>query len=287
MPRLSPTYDTCYSYNADGTRSQMVDSTGTTSYTYDDAKDLIGVTDSNGNTVTYGYDQFGQEDCISYPGFSSSDSCLAADNPNNGTNTIDPGEVWYSYDNEGRMSSLVDWNGDAFTYGYDCTGDVAWLEETPASQAPSTVSPCVGSGGTVPSPTTPAASGTTFVTKYTYSSGGSGNLLTSQATSAVTHTGSTSLLEFDSLTYDDNNDLTSSTPKVSGTTETADTYTYDSQQRVTSGPETSGSHDRLLLHELEHRHLPDMLAALLLSQHRRPDGHRRDARARLGSTARK
>ena len=139
------------------------------------------------------------------------------------------------------MSSLVDWNGDAFTYGYDCTGDVAWMEETPASQAP-TVSPCQGSSGSVPSSTIPSASGTTFVVmKYTYSSGGSGNLPTSQATSAVTHTGSTSLLEFDSLTYNDSNDLASSTPKVSGTTETADTYTYDSQQRVISGPETSGS----------------------------------------------
>ena len=80
-----------------------------------------------------------------------------------------------------------------------------------------------------------------MVMKYTYSSGGSGNLPTSQATSAVTHTGSTSLLEFDSLTYNDNNDLARSTPKVSGTTETADTYTYYSQQRVISGPETSGS----------------------------------------------
>ena len=48
-----------------------------------------------------------------------------------------------------------------------------------------------------------------------------------------------------------------------GTTETADTYTYDSQQRVISGPETLRVRDRLLLSELEHRHLPDVLAALL------------------------
>jgi RHS repeat-associated protein len=111
----------------------------------------------------------------------------------------------------------------------------------PASQTP-TVSQCQGVSGTSPSSPVPSASGTTFVvTSHTYSSGGSGNLLTSQATSAVTHSGSTSLLEFDSLSYDDNNNLTSSTPKVSGTAETADNYAYDNLQRVAQGPETSGS----------------------------------------------
>jgi RHS repeat-associated protein len=233
------TQDTCYGYNADGTRSQLVDSTGTTTYSYDGAKHLVSVTDSNGSTVTYGYSAFGQQTCIGYPGFASADSCV--NNPDSGTNTIDPGEVWYAFDKQGRLSSLTDWNGDAFTYGYDCAGDVAWLAETPASQTP-TVAQCQGSSGTSPSSPVPSASGTTFVvTSYTYSSGGSGNLLTSQATSAVTHSGSTSLLEFDSLSYDDNNNLTSSTPKVSGTAETADNYAYDNLQRVTTGPETSGS----------------------------------------------
>ncbi len=138
------------------------------------------------------------------------------------------------------MSSIVDWNGDAFSYAFDCTGDVAWLLETPANQAPSII-PCQGSSGSVPTSPTPPSGTTYLLTSYSYSSGTSGNLLSSKVTSAVTHTGSTSLLEFDSLTYDDNNNLTSSTPKVSGATETADTYGYDSQQRVSSGPETSGS----------------------------------------------
>ena len=148
--------------------------------------------------------------------------------------------------------------GHAFTYGYDCTGDVAWLEETPASQAPSTVSPRAESGCTVRAPTTPAASGTTFVTtSYTYSSGGSGNLLTSQATSAVMHQAN-SLLEFDSLTYDYSNDLTQlegrqarpRPPTPTPTTATAAGDLRAGDVRVTH---------RLLLHQLEHRHLPDML----------------------------
>ena len=232
---------TCYSYNADSTRSQMIDSTGTSTYAYNAAGLLTSVTDSNGNTITYGYDSFGQKDCISYPGFPTAYSCLSSGNPDNGTNAIDPGEVWYSYDQQGRLQTVLDWNGDAFTYGYDCTGDVAWLAETPATQAPS-VTECAGAAGTVPAAPAPTSSGTTYVvtTDY-YGSGTSGNLLSSQETNAVTSSGSTSLLEFDSLAYDENDDLTSETPKVSGTTETADTYNYDSQQRVTSGPETSGS----------------------------------------------
>ena len=245
----STSYDTCFSFNADGTRAEMVDSTGTTTYSYDDAGQLVSSTDSNGNTVTYGYNPFGQESCISYPGFSSADSCLAADNPNNGTNTIDPGEVWYSYDSQGRMSTLIDWNGDAFTYGYDCTGDVAWLAETPSSQVP-TVTACAGSSGTAPGAPAPQLRWDDLrgddVRVLFGREWGSADLA---ETDAVTSRGSTSLLEFDALAYDDNDDLTSSTPKVCGTTESADTYSYDSQQRVTSGPETRVG-DRLFLCEL-------------------------------------
>jgi RHS repeat-associated protein len=231
-----------YAYNVDGTRSQMVDSSGTTSYTYNDAAQLTSVTDGNGNTVTYGYNPFGQQDCISYPGYSSSDSC--ANNPDNGTNTIDPGEVWDAYDTLGRLSTVEDWNGDAFTYGYDCTGDVAWLLETPSSAIP-TVTPCSGSGGSVPSTPTPSSGTTYLLTTYENSSGASGNLPSWQSTAAVTSWSSTKLLGFGSssvpLVYDDSSDPTSVTPYVNGTAEIADAYSYDGQQRVTSGPETSGS----------------------------------------------
>jgi RHS repeat-associated protein len=168
---------------------------------------------------------------------------LSAGNPNNGTNTIDPGEVWDSYDNQGRLSSVVDWNGDAFTYGYDCSGDVAWMAETPSSTIP-TVTPCEGSSGSVPTPPTPS-SGTDVITSYTYTTGATGNLPSYETTSAVTSSGSSPLLGFGSssspLAYDERDYLTNSTPYVNGTAQTADTYTYDSQQRVASGPETSGS----------------------------------------------
>jgi RHS repeat-associated protein len=249
--------ETCYSFNADGTRSQMVDSTGTTSYSYNDSGQLTSVLDSNGNTVTYGYDQYGQENCISYPGTTTADECLAGDNPNNGTNSIAPGEVWYSYDQQGRMQTVEDWNGDAWTYGYDCSGDVLWTAETPSSSIPS-ITQCSGSSGTPPSPPSTAPSGDKdVITVDAYSNGASGGVLQAETTYALDSSGTkTELLSFGSttssplgynnpLTYDDNNDLMTSTPYVNGTAEATDTYAttstpYDNQQRVPLSPEPSG-----------------------------------------------
>jgi RHS repeat-associated protein len=232
-----------YAHNVDGTRSQMVDSTGTTTYSYDNAGRLSSVTDSNGKTVTYGYNQFDQVNCVSYPGFSH--DCTSA---GEGTNSPPSGDVTRNYDAQGRLLSVVDWNGDAFTYAYDCTGDVAWLLETPNSQAPS-ITPCQGASGSVPSVPTPP-SGTTYVeTQYQYSSGASGSLLSSETTSALTSSGSTSLLAFGSssipLAYDDSNNRMSVTPYVNGTAQTTDTYAmtstpYDFQRRVPLSPEPSG-----------------------------------------------
>jgi RHS repeat-associated protein len=229
-----------YQYNVDGSRSEMVDPTGTTTYSYNDAAQLTSVTDSNGSTVTYGFNAFGQQNCISYPGFSHTCSSSGA-----GTNSPPTGDVTRDYDAQGRLSSVVDWNGDAFTYAYDCTSDVAWMAETPNTQIP-TVTPCQGSSGTVPTAPTPSSGTTYIVTTYTNSPGSSGNLLSYKTTSAVTSSGPTALLGFGSsssnILYDSNNNVKSVTPYVTGTAQTADAYNYDGQQRVTAGPETSGSH---------------------------------------------
>jgi RHS repeat-associated protein len=236
--------DTCYLYSSNGDRSQMIDSTGTTSYSYNDASQLSSVTDSNGNTVTYGYNAFGQENCVSYPGFANDCSSTGA-----GTNSPPAGDVTYDYDSQGRISSVVDWNGDAFTYGYDCAGDTAWMAETPASQIP-TVAQCESSSGSVPTAPAPTSSGSTYVvTSSFYSSAGSGELLSYQTTSAATSSGSTPLLDFGAssspLTYDDSNDLMSGTPYKTGSALATDEYAttptpYDSQQRVPLSPEPLG-----------------------------------------------
>jgi RHS repeat-associated protein len=232
-----------FNYNVDGTRSQMVDSTGTTKYSYNDAAQLTSVTDSNGNTVTYGYNQLGQEDCISYPGLASTCSSSGA-----GTNSPPTGDVTYDYDSQGRLSSVADWNGDAFTYAYDCTGDIAWMAETPNTQIPA-VTQCQGSSGTVPTAPTPSSGTTYTVTMYSNSPGSSGDRLSWMSTASKTSSGSTPLLGFgsssNSMAYDDDDDLTSVTPYVNGTAQATDIYAttgapYDAQHRVPLSPEPSG-----------------------------------------------
>jgi RHS repeat-associated protein len=225
-----------YSYNADGTMSQMIDSSGTTTYSYDLLGRVTSVTDGNSKTVTYGYNGSGQRSCVSYPSFSNNCSSSGA-----GTASPPSGDVSYLYDSFGRLSSVVDWNNDAFTYAYDCTGNVLWMLETPSSAIP-TIAPCQGSGGTAPTAPTTAPSGSTYVlTTYGYSAGSSGDQLTAKTTTALGTGSPAALLAFSSLTYDVNGNLSSSTPVVNGTAQTADAFTYDSQQRVASGPEAGVS----------------------------------------------
>jgi hypothetical protein len=111
------------------------------------------------------------------------------------------------------------------------------MAETPNTQIP-TFTPCQGSSGTVPTSPTPSSGTTYVVTTYTNSPGSSGNLLSYMMTSAVTSSGSTALLGFGSsssnILYDSNNNVMSVTPYVNGTAQSADTYNYDGQQRVTA-----------------------------------------------------
>ncbi len=232
------THNVCYTYNADGTRATMVDSSGTTTYTYDNLGRIVSTVDGNSKTVTESYNLAGQRVCLSYPGYSSTCSTSGA-----GTNSPPSGDVTYNYDAQGRISSVVDWNGDGFTYGYDCAGNVAWLNETPSS-AVSSVTAChgaigdTGSTGT-PSMAAPGSGVTDIQTLYTYSTGANGNQLIYSQMSAQS-TSSTALLSFGSssanLLYDANGNLTSSTPYKGTTAQTADTFNYDNQQRVISGP---------------------------------------------------
>jgi RHS repeat-associated protein len=233
-----------YAYDAAGDRTQMVDSSGTTNYTYDGLDRLISETDANGNTVTYGFNALGQKDCVTYPGASGTCATYTSGTvPSSGSD-----EVGYTYDSEGRLSSVLDFNGDSFTYGYDCAGDEAWMVEWPESDWPSggyNPTLCAGSSGTVPSPPTPSTGQTFVETLDSYANGSAGGQLTATTTKAVTSSGSTVLLGFGTttaLSYDDNGNLLSSTPDVRGTAQTADAFNYDTQQRVTQGP-TTGSNN--------------------------------------------
>ena len=99
-----------YSYDADGNRTQMVDGTGTTTYTYDGFERLISVTNGAADAVTYGYDPDNNVTCLSYPN-SGTKTCA---NSSSGT-----GLVTYTFDGAGELTKMTDWLGDATSFAYD------------------------------------------------------------------------------------------------------------------------------------------------------------------------
>ena len=211
-----------YTYNNDGTRNTMVDGTGTTSYSYDSVGRLTSKTDGAGNTVSYGYDTGGQLICMSYPN-SASDTCATS---GAGTSSPPNGDITYTYDSQGRMSSIVTWTGVTLMYAYDCAGNVAWL-----STGTTIGTPCTGS---TPAPLGIPSTTSAVTTQYGYTA--------DQETSIATTTndGATNLLSF-TITRDGNGNVLTSVPKVNSTTMNTDTYTYDSTSRVASGPITGST----------------------------------------------
>ena len=110
---------TQYGYNNAGERSSMSDNTGNpatptvwsqmTSYTYTTGQ-LTGVTDGNGKTVTYSYNNAGQVACVGYP-VSTTTNCSTSSSTTNTT-------VKRTYDALGRLSTSTDWLGNVVSYGY-------------------------------------------------------------------------------------------------------------------------------------------------------------------------
>lgn len=241
----SEAYDTCFAYNGDGTRAQMTDSSGTTTYGYNGIGELTSeswtnTTASVTNSVTYAYNAAGSVICISYPGFSS--NCTTS-----GAGTDDPpaGDVTYSYDSQGRISDVIDWNEDAFLYGYDCAGNVAWTDEMSTSEfeSLSPIAACSSASDAVPSAPEVPTGDTNILTTYGYSSGSAGDVLLSIATQSVTSSGSSPLLAFGGTTsstelqYSPLGQLTESIPYVNGTEQTPDSFNFDPEGRVTLGSE--------------------------------------------------
>jgi RHS repeat-associated protein len=92
-----------YTYGPTGLRQTMVDGTGTTSYSYNDLGWLTNTTNGAGLTVSYGYDNRGLPNLITYP---------------NGKN------VTPVYDADGRLASTTDWlaTPDKTTFSYNTDG---------------------------------------------------------------------------------------------------------------------------------------------------------------------
>jgi len=90
--------DTTYTYNAVGRRTQMVDSTGTTTFAYDDVGKLTSVTYPGNKVVAYEYDNAGRRTQMTDP---------------------DSGETTYSYDNANRLTSLTNPNNETTSWTYN------------------------------------------------------------------------------------------------------------------------------------------------------------------------
>ena len=88
-----------FAYNDAGARTQMVDATGTTAYTYDELYRLTSVTFPGSRTVSYGHDAASRRTSITYPGGSNQET--------------------YTYDAANRLTAVTGWDSNSTQYGYD------------------------------------------------------------------------------------------------------------------------------------------------------------------------
>lgn len=98
-------------YDSDGQRTGMTDGTGSSSWGFDSLHRLTSYTNGNGDTVTYGYtygsgptyDLKNQVRSIAYP-----DSV---------------GTVTQSWNDDGTLASVTDWNSKTTTFSYDANAN--------------------------------------------------------------------------------------------------------------------------------------------------------------------
>ncbi|MBJ6362738.1 RHS repeat domain-containing protein [Paenibacillus sp. GCM10012307] len=123
-----------FTYTADGLRQSMQDSTGTTSYVYDDAtRKLVTVGFPDAKTVQYTYDERGNTKSLTGP---FNDAATYAYDAQNRLTSINNGtEAAYGYYTNGMLKTITQGNGVVAAYQY--TG----LELTQLSYSGSGMSP--------------------------------------------------------------------------------------------------------------------------------------------------
>jgi len=92
-----------FTYNADGERLQMVDGTGTWTWSYDALHRLTSVLDPRGALTSYAYDLNGNLTGLTYPG-----SVKAT----------------YTYDADDHMLAVKDWNSKVVKFAYDADSNL-------------------------------------------------------------------------------------------------------------------------------------------------------------------
>ena len=97
----------------------MADATGTTTYTYDSADRLTGVTAPGTGTVGYTYDAAGERTALTYPSGHQVQFAYTGRGQLQSVTDWNAKQTAYSYDSAGRLTGIASPNGVAGTLGYD------------------------------------------------------------------------------------------------------------------------------------------------------------------------
>jgi RHS repeat-associated protein len=129
-----------YTYDENGNLVSMTDPTGTTTYTYDELDRLTSSTDSFGKQVLYGYDIIGNRTSITYSADSSNPARTVTytyDRANRLDKVIDwAGITWdYAVDGAGRITEVNYPNGIKELRSYDNAGRLSSLVYKNSSDA--------------------------------------------------------------------------------------------------------------------------------------------------------
>jgi RHS repeat-associated protein len=111
--------DVSFVYDDGGRRTSMTDSTGTTSWTYNDANQVMTVTDPFNKTVSYNYDPSGNRTGLTYP---DTTQVNYAYDPGNRLTTVSQGQTsiaGYQYDAANRLTDITRANNVNTSYAYD------------------------------------------------------------------------------------------------------------------------------------------------------------------------
>ncbi|MEI8194647.1 MAG: RHS repeat-associated core domain-containing protein, partial [Phycisphaerae bacterium] len=133
--RLAKRTPVTMGYDANGNRTNMADSLGAATYSYDSLNRLTNVTDCYGKTVGYSYDKSGNRTSVTYPG-NKTVTCVY-DSMNRLARVTDwlSHMTTYNYDPDGNLTNAVNPNGTAASYGYGVGNRLASLTNSGPNSA--------------------------------------------------------------------------------------------------------------------------------------------------------
>ncbi len=214
----SSAHSVSYTYDANGSKTAMIDATGSSSYSYDSFGELTSATNGASQNTGYGYNADGEVDSITYP-LPATATWATSDT------------VSYTVDNADLYLSATDFNGNRISIGDTADG-------LPDSLALGTTGDLIDTtyDNTDVSSLIKLKNSTTTLQSFTYSDAPAGNILTE------TDTPSSSLSPA-VYTYDAKGRVTSMTPGSNSTLN----YAFDASSSPTtlpSGADASSGYDK-------------------------------------------